>query len=247
MADDRAVTHERRANSPDELVLRVSDLSVVIEGRVAIAGLSFAVEAGEVLTILGPNGAGKTVLLRTLLGALPYEGSIRWKEGTRIGYVPQRLPYIRDIPLSVRDFFALKRNARADVQEMLRAVGLPEDIATQRIGDLSSGQFQRSLIAWALAGDPDVLLFDEPTTGIDISGEETVYALLGRLHEERNLTMLIVTHDLAVVHKLSSTVLCLNQQAICQGPPLTTLTPENLQRLYGAEVKFYEHKHGSAE
>lgn len=177
------------------------------------------------------------------LGTIPHEGSITWKKGTRIGYVPQRLPYIKNIPLSVADFFALKRNAGPDVEGMLHSVGLAAELGKKRIGDLSSGQFQRVLIAWALAGDPHVLLFDEPTTGVDISGEETVYALLARLHQGRNLTMLIVTHDLAVVHRLSSTVLCLNKHPICQGPPISVLTPENLQRLYGAEVKFYEHKH----
>jgi zinc transport system ATP-binding protein len=228
----------------DEQVLQVSDLKVTLESRVVVANLSFTVRRGEILTILGPNGAGKTVLLRALLGTLPYEGSIKWKTGTRIGYVPQRLPYIRNIPMTVADFFALKRHAEKDVAEMLRAVGLGGGIEKKLIGDLSSGQFQRVLIAWALAGDPDVLLFDEPTTGVDIGGEETVYALLARLHRERNLAMLIVTHDLAVVHRLSTTVLCLNQQPICQGPPLSTLTLENLQRLYGPEVRFYEHKHG---
>ncbi len=127
---------------------------------------------------------------------------------------------------------------------MLHAVGLRGEVGKKLIGSLSSGQFQRVLIAWALAGDPDVLLFDEPTTGVDIGGAETVYALLSKLHDERNLAMLIVTHDLAVVHRLSTTVLCLNRQPICQGPPLSTLTSENLQRLYGTEVKFYEHRHG---
>jgi zinc transport system ATP-binding protein len=228
----------------DEAVLRVSDLKVTLESRVVLADLSFTVNRGEILTILGPNGAGKTVLLRALLGTVPHEGSITWKKGTRIGYVPQRLPYIRNIPLSVADFFALKKGAGSDVAGMLRTVGLGGELGTSRIGDLSSGQFQRVLVAWALAGDPHVLLFDEPTTGVDIGGEETVYALLARLHRERNLTMLIVTHDLAVVHRLSSTVLCLNKQPVCQGPPISTLTPENLQRLYGTDVKFYEHKHG---
>lgn len=228
----------------EEPLLEVSDLKVTLEGKVVLEKLSFAVMQREVLTILGPNGAGKTVLLRAVLGTLPHEGSITWKKGTRIGYVPQRLPYIRDIPLTVQDFFALKRGTGTDVDEMLHAVGLGGETGKKLIGDLSSGQFQRVLIAWALAGDPDVLLFDEPTTGVDIGGEETVYALLSKLHHERNLAMLIITHDLAVVHRLSTTVLCLNRQPICQGPPLSTLTPENLQRLYGTEVKFYEHKHG---
>lgn len=228
----------------DEQVLQVSDLNVTLEGQAVLENLTFTVRQGEVMTILGPNGAGKTMLLRALLGTLPYEGRILWKKGMRIGYVPQRLPYIKNIPLSVTDFFALRRNGGADVDEMLHAVGLGAEAGKKRISDFSSGQFQRILIAWALAKDPDVLLFDEPTTGIDIGGEETVYGLLARLQREHNLTMLIVTHDLAVVHRLSSMVLCLNRQLVCTGPPLGTLTPENLRRLYGTEVKFYEHKHG---
>jgi zinc transport system ATP-binding protein len=226
-----------------DTILRVSDLEVTLEDQVILANLSFTVRCGEILTILGPNGAGKTMLLRALLGTVPYEGSIEWKPGTRIGYVPQRLPYIKNIPLSVEDFFAMKRGVGPDVGETLATVGLGAELGNKRIGDLSSGQFQRVLIAWALAGTPHVLLFDEPTTGVDIGGEETVYALLARLHRDRKLAMLIVTHDLAVVHRLSSTVLCLNKQPVCQGPPISTLTPENLQRLYGTEVKFYEHKH----
>lgn len=227
----------------DDTVLRVSDLRVVLEDQIVLSDLSFTVRRGEILTILGPNGAGKTMLLRALLGVLPHEGSVSWREGVRIGYVPQRLPYIRNIPITTAEFFALKTGTSPDVGAMLRAVGLDAALAAQQIGDVSSGQFQRILIAWALAGEPHVLLFDEPTTGVDLSGEETVYALLARLHRERNLTMLIVTHDLAVVHRLSSTVLCLNRQPVCQGPPLLALTPENLRRLYGTEVKFYEHRH----
>jgi zinc transport system ATP-binding protein len=229
--------------SDTEIILKVSDLNVTIDDQRVIENLSFTVKRGDVLTILGPNGAGKTVLLRTLLGALPHEGVIEWQTGIRIGYVPQRLPYIKDIPMSVEDFMALKKSPETGSREILRAVGLSGDFAKKRMGDLSSGQFQRILIAWGLVGGPQVLLFDEPTTGIDISGEETVYSLLARLHEERKLTMLIVTHDLAVVFKLSSNVLCMNKQPVCYGPPLEVLTPESLQRLYGTEVKYYPHKH----
>jgi zinc transport system ATP-binding protein len=226
-----------------ELILRVSDLNVTLEDQVVLTDVSFGVRQGEVLTILGPNGAGKTVLFRALLGVVPYDGVIAWKTGVRVGYVPQRLPYIKNIPLSVAEFFALRRKVRPQIDKVLQAVGLGPEFRAKPIGDLSSGQFQRILIAWALAGDPDVLLFDEPTAGIDIGGEETVYGLLSRLQRERHLTMLLITHDLGVVHRLSSVVLCLNRRLLCMGPPLATLTPENLQRMYGTEVKFYEHQH----
>lgn len=227
----------------DETMLQVSDLTVMLDKRRVIDDVSFSVKRGEIFTILGPNGAGKTVLLRTLLGLLPYEGSIKWAEGSSLGYVPQRLPHIRDVPINVTDFFALKGNAAPRAGDLLPAVGLGADLASERMGDLSSGQFQRILIAWGLVGDPQVLLFDEPTAGIDIGGEETVYGLLGRLQRERNLTMLLVTHDLSIVYRLSCTVLCLNKRAVCQGPPEAVLTPERLQQLYGSDVAYYRHKH----
>ncbi len=237
-----------------EQVLVVSDLGVVLEDTVVLEHLSFEVYRGEILTILGPNGAGKTQLLRALLGVLPHTGSIRWAPGVRIGYAPQRLPYVREIPITVADFFSLKPaagtssgarsepDAETDVPGMLRTVGLDPGLATRQMGKLSSGQFQRVLIAWALSGDPDVLLFDEPTAGVDVGGAETVYRLLSRLHEERGLTLLLVTHDLAVVSELASRVLCLNKRPVCLGPPLEVLTPETLASMYGAEVVLHRHE-----
>jgi zinc transport system ATP-binding protein len=120
-------------------------------------------------------------------------------------------------------------------------VGFKNIFLDKKIGDLSSGQFQRILIAWALLKNPDVLLFDEPTTGIDIGGEETIYTLLAKLKKERNLTILLVTHDLSVVFKFSNFVICLNKCPICQGVPQKVLTSEALGKLYGDEVKFYDH------
>ena len=227
----------------EDLVLSVTDLSVELEGENVINNLSFELKKGDTLTILGPNGAGKTVLLKTLLGLLSYTGEIEWKKNIRIGYVPQRLPFIKDIPLSVRDFLKLKKSSEKEAKEILTSVGFKENILNRKIGNFSSGQFQRILIAWSLIKNPQVLLFDEPTTGIDIEGEETVYNLLAKLKEERNLTILLVTHDLSVVYSFSNYVICLNKQPICYGFPQEVLTPNNLKRLYGEEVKYYRHKH----
>jgi zinc transport system ATP-binding protein len=227
----------------NDLVLRVRDLSVELEGEKVISNLSFEVKRGDVLTVLGPNGAGKTVLLKTLLGLFSYKGEIEWKKNIRIGYVPQRLPFIKDIPLSVKDFLKLKKSSEKEIEEILNSVGFKEDLLEKKIGDLSSGQFQRILVAWSLIENPQVLFFDEPTTGIDIEGEETVYRLLVKLKEEKKLTILLVTHDLSVVYTFSNYVICLNKQPICRGFPQEILTPENLQKLYGAEVKYYHHSH----
>ena len=224
-----------------ETILKVKNLNVELDGEETIKNLSFEVKKGDVLTILGPNGAGKTVLLKTLLGILPYQGEIKWAKGVKIGYVPQRLPFIKDIPMSVLDFFKLKGVSQEKAKTLLNLVGFKEDFLNKKIGELSSGQFQRILVAWALVKNPNVLLFDEPTTGIDIGGEETIYTLLAKMKEERNLTILLVTHDLSVVYKFSNFVICLNKCPVCSGKPKEVLAPEILQKLYGQEVKFYEH------
>ncbi len=224
-----------------ESILKVEKLNVRLEKEEIIKDLSFEVREGDVLTILGPNGAGKTVLLKALLGVLPSKGEIKWEKEVKIGYVPQRLPFIKETPMSVKDFFELKGASKKEIEKTLNSVGFEDSFLNKNIGELSSGQFQRILIAWALIEDSDVLLFDEPTTGIDIGGEETIYTLLTKLKEKRNLTILLVTHDLSVVFKFSNFVICLNKCPICQGVPKEVLSSETLYKLYGEEVKFYEH------
>lgn len=227
----------------DDLILKVQDLTVELDRQIIIEQLSFVLKKGDTVSILGPNGAGKTVLLKCLLGLLPYKGEITWKKGIKISYVPQRLPFIKDTPLSVRDFFALKQGSSQEMQDIMRAVGFNDEFFTRKVDKLSSGQFQRMLVAWGLMGNPQVLLFDEPTAGIDIGGEETIYNLLASLKEEWNLTMLLVTHDLNVVYRYSNYVICLNKQTVCAGPPREVLTPESLYKLYGGDMKYYQHKH----
>jgi len=222
-------------------ILEVKNLNVELEGTKIIQNLSFKIKKGDVLTILGPNGAGKSVLLKTLLGVFPHQGKIEWKKGAKIGYVPQRLPFIKDAPMNVEEFFKLKEAKEKETKKVIDSVGFKESFLKKKIGELSSGQFQRILVAWALINNPDILFFDEPTTGIDIGGEETIYALLDKLRKKRNLSILLVTHDLSVVYKFSNHVICLNKCPICQGKPKKVLTSENLNKLYGEEIKFYEH------
>ena len=231
-----------KQENQSEIILRVKDLTVELEGEVVLDDLSFEIGSDEVVAILGPNGAGKTVLLKTLLGLLPYQGKIEWARGVRLGYVPQRLPFIKDIPLSVAEFFKLKRGARINDREALMAIGLNETFLNKRIGVLSSGQFQRVLIGWALASSPQVLLFDEPTSGIDIGGQESIYQLLAKLSKERELTILLVTHDLSVISGLVNRCICLNKKMICNSAP-QELTPECLAQLHHGEIKYHYHDH----
>lgn len=227
-----------------EPILEVSKLRVILDGSEIFRDVSFELREGETLVVLGPNGSGKTVLLRALLGLLRHEGTIRWRPGLRLGYVPQRVPLNHDLPLTVSDFFELKRVPRQSIQEILRQVGLEEpDFPGRQLGLLSSGQFQRVLIAWALISHPAALLFDEPTAGIDIGGEETIRGLLRRMRERTKLSIILVTHELSAVYGEADHVLCMSHRKVAYGVPREILAPETLRDLYGRDVKLFRHLH----
>jgi zinc transport system ATP-binding protein len=223
-----------------ETLLKVRNLSVELNGEKIISNLSFELKRGQIITILGPNGAGKTTLLRALLGIIPYKGKIKWKRGIKIGYVPQRVPFVKDFPISVKEFLKLKSKDENEIKEIIKIVGFDEKILNKNISELSSGQYQRILFAWSLLGNPDVILLDEPTSGIDIVGERTIYQILKKLKDEKKISAILVTHDLSVVFKYSDYCICLNKVPICQGKP-KKINQKNLERLYNFEIKFYKH------
>lgn len=229
-------------------ILDVRDMSVAFGTERVLSGISFSVKRGEALAIIGPNGAGKTVLFRALLGLIPYEGKIAWAPNIRIGYVPQKFPVEKDLPLSVREFFLLQahrfwmphRSFLDHLEHELNLVGLPNDILQKPLAALSGGQLQRLLISWAMLNHPEVLLFDEPTAGIDVGFEETIYNLMHRMQNEMGTTVLLISHDLNIVYRYAQSVLCINKEMVCHGAPKDVLNPEELADLYGAG-KFYIH------
>lgn len=240
---------------PAEQILKVDNLSVEFDGQRVLDGVSFSVKPGEVLAVVGPNGAGKSVMFRALLGLIPYSGDVDWRPGVNIGYVPQKLAIERALPLTVKEFLRLKPG-QVENQEILSAlesVGvktgpanehhLERHILNRRLGMLSGGEFQRVLIAWSLIGNPDILLFDEPTAGVDIGGEGTIYNLLRQLHDQRDLTIILISHDLNIVYKYANQVICLNQKLVCTGIPSQVLNSESLAALYGQEAAVYHHPH----
>jgi zinc transport system ATP-binding protein len=227
-------------------VLEIDRLGVRLGRQQILSDLSLAVAEGATLAIIGPNGSGKTVLLRALIGALPHSGTIRWASNTRIGYVPQKLDLERELPLTGLDFLRARarvaKTGEAEVRRVLGLVNLDVKVAGQPIGTLSGGQFQRLLLAFALMGKPTVLLCDEPTAGVDEPGEENLYAMLHRLQAEEHLTVLLISHELNLIYRYATAVLCLSLGGRpCFGPPVEILTTERLQEIYGAPMRFHQH------
>lgn len=226
-------------------ILEVKGLNITIGGVRVLEDINFDVSKGEVLAIIGPNGAGKTVLLKSLMGLISCEGEVKWQSGVKIGYVPQRMDIETDVPLTVKEFFYLHSPSVKDekIKEALKYVQLDHGILKKGFGEISTGQRQRVLVAWAVLGSPDVLLFDEPTADIDIAGQESIYKMLYHLQKNLGLTVILVSHDLNVVYRHAETVLCLNRKNLCYGPPKEVLSAEQLFVLYGGEKAFFQHKH----
>lgn len=228
--------------SSSSLALSVRDLSVTLGEHKILDHLSFDVKKGETLVVLGPNGAGKTTLLRAILGLLDHQGEVVW-HAKNISYLPPNELLHRKnlLPLTVKDFYSLKNVSSSRVKKSLDSVGLSQHLLDQSLSSLSTGQFQRLSIAWALVDNPDTLIFDEPTSGIDIGGTETIYSLLHSFWEKHNLSIILVTHELNVVWEHANNVLCLNKKAVCHGTPQDVLTTKNLKALYGSGLKYHHH------
>ena len=219
--------------------------------------LSFTIESGKLVAIIGPNGAGKSTLLRLLMGfEEPTRGDIILfnqspKEArTGIGYVPQRFQFDRSIPMTVLEF--LLRSAEVNgvptvrrdamIAQRMEQVGM-QTLGSRQLGQLSGGEMQRMMIARALLTEKQLLLFDEPTTGVDIEGQDTIYELIQRIHAETQSTCIIISHELDVVFRYAEQVLCLNKRLLCQGIPSETLTKHRLEEMYGEGHAAHYHHH----
>lgn len=230
-------------------------VGVQLGGRDVVRDVSAAVPRGSVTAIIGPNGAGKTSLLRAILGLLPHTGVIRFPTETgskesppRMGYVPQRLDFDRGMPMTVAELLAMDAQrspiwlgtGKAAIEKAragLRRVEA-EKLLHQQIGKLSGGELQRVQLALALQLEPEILLLDEPVSGVDIVGEHLFCDLLQSVQEESALTLVMVSHDLSVVSKHATHVLCLNQTLVASGPVLTVLTNDILGQAFGSHMLF---------
>jgi zinc transport system ATP-binding protein len=193
-----------------ESILKVSNLSIDFNGHIILDNMSFEIERDSTVAIIGANGSGKTVLFKTLLNLIPYVGTVEWAKNIRVGYVPQKLSVSKDLPITVLEFLKLKETDDKKIKEVLSLVGFKEKaehihhdirVLNTQMGSLSGGELQRILVAYALLKDPNVLLLDEPTAGVDLEGEETFYSLFEKLKKDKDLTILFISHDSQIVEK----------------------------------------------
>lgn len=219
---------------PDDYILRVSDLCVELSSHTILDNVSFKIKKGTTLAIVGPNGAGKSVLFRALLNLVQYSGKIEWSEKVKIGYVPQILS-VRDIPISVKEFLSFKNGS--NIESFLISVGLDgKAVLDKSLGALSGGQLRRVLIAWAIMDKPSVLLFDEPTTGVDLDSAEAIYGMLRRLTAENKITLLLISHELHIIREYSDYVLALNKCVTFFGESKEVMDPSTQKIIYGEQV-----------
>jgi zinc transport system ATP-binding protein len=218
----------------DNYILKVKDLSVEIQNQTILEKVNFKIKKGATLAIVGPNGAGKTMLFKTLLNLVPYSGRIEWSEKVKIGYVPQNVS-VKDIPISVREFLSYRDGA--DVDSVLTAVKLEDRrIANKSMNVLSGGQLRRILIAWAIIDSPSVLLFDEPTVGVDAGSEESIFLMLNELKKKTNITMLLITHDVHLVKEYTDQLLGLNKCMTYFGDSQRIGEPSLQEKIYGETI-----------
>jgi zinc transport system ATP-binding protein len=218
----------------DDYILKVSNLKLELQNQIILENVNFQIKKGTTLAIVGPNGAGKTMFFKALLNLVPYTGKIEWEEKVKIGYVPQNVS-VKDIPISVKEFLAYRTGA--NVEDALAAVRLDnESIVNKSLSVLSGGQLRRVLIAWAIIDNPNVLLFDEPTVGVDVGSEESIFVMLNDLKKKTSITMLLITHDIHLVKEYTDKLLGLNKCMTFFGDAKQIAEPSLQQRIYGETV-----------
>lgn len=233
---------------PRSVLVTTYGVSLGRAGRLILDGVDVSVSAGEIVTLIGPNGAGKSTLIRILLGLMmPDSGQVVRRPGLRIGYSPQQLTFDPVLPLTVRRFLTLGTLAgRATLLATLARVGL-DDMLSRQMTVLSGGEVRRVVLARALLREPELLVLDEPMSGVDVAGQIELYELIARIRDETGAGVLLVSHDLHLVMARTDRVLCLDGHICCAGEPLEVAGDPMFQRLFGHRISdvmaLYRHRH----
>ncbi|MDP5220459.1 metal ABC transporter ATP-binding protein [Ruegeria sp. 2205SS24-7] len=229
-------------------LVSVEGLSVRYGANTVLRHVDMTIEPGEIVTIVGPNGSGKTSLLRAVIGATkPDAGRVIQKPGLKIGYVPQKLHIDPTLPITVERFMRLTNPvSRQRCMDALDSAGVP-DLLKRQMSQLSGGQFQRVLLARALINQPDILLLDEATQGLDQRGSAAFYQQIETVRRETGCAILMISHELHVVMSASDRVICLNGHVCCEGSPAVVASAPEYRALFGTgtggALALYQHHH----
>lgn len=236
-------TSAKQWHASNELLIDLDNVSVALGSDLALQDITLCVHPGEFIGVVGQNGAGKTTLLRTILGLqLPTRGQVH-RQKIKIGYIPQRgRLYDGIVPISVLEVVRLgSRGAKDTARVALEKVNMSQ-FAAKRFTELSGGQQQRIIIAKALAGEADILLLDEPTTGVDERSQTSFYHLLREL-QQQGITIMMVSHEVDTVLNLATRVICLNQTILYDGDPEHFEVDAYMPSEYRAEHRRLHHAH----
>ena len=229
-------------------LIELNNCGVIRNNKWLVRGVSLKVTQGQIVTLIGPNGSGKSTTAKIALGIMtPSEGSVYRRENIRVSYVPQRLSIDWTMPLKVNRFISLTGFLRK--KEIKRALSMTETeyLYDAEVRTLSGGEFQRVLLARAIACSPQLLVLDEPVQGVDFTGEIALYELIKKISEELNCGILLISHDLHTVMSATDHVVCLNGHVCCSGSPSDVAKNNEYKALFGEQasqiLSRYEHRH----
>ena len=230
------------------MLIEVQNLNVTYGKNKVLKDVNLTLSKNEIVTIVGPNGSGKTTLFKAIIGSIPIRsGKVVIKQNLKIGYVPQVLNIDRSLPLTVGRFLKLAK--KRNDQGFLRALQVldSDDLLSSQISNLSAGQLQRVLLGHALMNEPDILLLDEATRGLDQPGSAAFYKKIEEIRDTTGCAILMISHDLHVVMSASNRVICLNGHVCCQGEPNSVASSPEYKALFGSKIDgtlaLYQHDH----
>jgi len=229
-------------------LISAKNVSVLKNQKSILENIDIQINKKDFITIIGPNGAGKTMLLKCLMGFYkPTSGMIERKEKLKIGYMPQSINVINTMPMTVKGFITVKKKYDdVSLHKVITEVNLGE-IVNKQLSVLSGGEMQRVLLARSLLNNPDLLILDEPAQNLDISGQLNFYKLIQELYSKRDISILMISHDLHLVMVSTKKVLCLYKHICCSGAPQQIAKDPEFLSMFGKDManmmSIYQHSH----
>ncbi len=231
----------------NKLLVKLENAGVYRSSKWLVRGISLEINQGQIVTLIGPNGSGKTTTAKMILNILNTDEGLVKGNANKMAYVPQKINIDWTMPLRVIDFMKITSSLNdTQITESLVMTGVDKLLYNQ-IHSLSGGEFQRVLIARAIAKKPDLLVLDEPVQGVDFNGEIALYNLIKEISVNLNCGILLISHDMHFVMSTTDHVICLNGHICCSGSPSNVVKNPEYIKLFGEHnsetLSYYQHQH----